>query len=273
MNSPQKPPSDQPAAPPAHPGRPVVFIVSAPSGSGKTTLCNRLLETVPELYFSVSYTTRPPRTNERQGREYCFVSRQQFERMIAADEFLEHANVYGNYYGTARRALEEARRRGQDLLLDIDVQGERQIKRRLPEALSIFILPPSRQVLESRLRSRHDDYAVKIDSEQTLRRRLEAARKEIENYPHYDYIVVNDRLPTSVEDLVSIVLSERALHSGRPLSGEEERMKERAARRRLRDCGDQLRAVLASFDINCPAPPKANAARAREEKGAPADEK
>jgi len=228
----------------------VVFIVSAPSGSGKTTLCNRLLETVPELYFSVSYTTRPPRTNEQQGRDYRFVRQEEFERMIAAGEFLEHAQVYGNYYGTARRALEEAAGRGQDLLLDIDVQGERLIKSKIPQAVSIFILPPSRAVLESRLRSRHDHYALKIDSEETLRRRLEAARKEIENYPHYDYIVVNDRLENSVQDLVSIVLSERARHAGRAVSGDEAGMRARAAKCLQANCQERLREVLDSFQID-----------------------
>src|ERR1051325_6083934 len=134
-----------------------VFIISAPSGSGKSTLVNRLMTRVPDLMFSISYTTRKPRGTEIQGRQYRFVSREEFEDMIAGGEFLEFAEVFGNYYGTHRRVLEEACASGKDLVLDIDVQGARQLKERIPEAVTIFILAPSRQILERRLRSRGED--------------------------------------------------------------------------------------------------------------------
>ena len=128
----------------------IVYIVSAPSGSGKSTLVNELFKMVRNLDFSISYTTRPPRGSEQNGKEYFFVSKAEFEAMIAADEFLEYATVFGNYYGTARRFLSEAEQKGRDLLLDIDVQGAEQIQRKLPDATSIFILPPDRKTLEER---------------------------------------------------------------------------------------------------------------------------
>ena len=131
-----------------------IFIISAPSGSGKSTLTNEVRRVVPNLEFSISYTTRPPRGSEQSGREYFFVSREEFERMLTEDEFLEYAEVFGNYYGTAKRFLREATARGHDLLLDIDVQGAAQVKQKVPEAVSIFILPPSREELERRLRRR-----------------------------------------------------------------------------------------------------------------------
>src|SRR5579864_9176827 len=134
-----------------------VFIISAPSGSGKSTLVARLMSAVPGLMFSISYTTRAPRGAEAEGHNYHFISRPQFEAMIAAEEFLEWAEVFGNYYGTHRGILEEARARGQDLVLDIDVQGARQLKCQIPEAVTVFILPPSREVLEQRLRARSED--------------------------------------------------------------------------------------------------------------------
>lgn len=188
-----------------------VFIISAPSGSGKTTLTNRLLSLVPGLQFSISYTTREPRGSEENEREYFFVSREQFEKMLAGGEFLEHACVFGNYYGTARRFLEQATRQGKDLLLDIDVQGAQQVKQKMPEAVSIFILPPSRSELELRLRSRSQ--AENVTSQEVIRRRLEEAAREIEKYPNYDYILVNDRLDESIDQLKAIVLSERSKRS------------------------------------------------------------
>src|SRR3972149_11997686 len=134
-----------------------VYIISAPSGSGKTTLVERLLREVEGVHFSVSYTTRAPRGQEQNGGEYFFVNREEFEVMIQRRELLEWAEVFGHYYGTARRFMEEARQAGQDLLLDIDVQGAAQVKQKIPEAVSIFILPPSRQELEWRLRRRGQD--------------------------------------------------------------------------------------------------------------------
>lgn len=196
----------------------ILFIISAPSGSGKTTLTNELLRVVPDLEFSISYTTRPPRGSEKHGREYFFVSREEFEEMMRRGEFLEHACVFGDYYGTARRFLDHARQLGKDLVLDIDVQGARQLKQKYPDAVSIFILPPSRKELEKRLRER--SHAEHVDSE-AIRPRLLAARKEIENYPDYDYILVNERLDTSKDQLKAIVLRERLRRSGAaPSAGE-----------------------------------------------------
>src|SRR5271170_687557 len=163
----------------------IVYIVSAPSGSGKSTLVAELLKTVRNLDFSISYTTRPPRRTEQNRKEYFFVSREEFKAMIDAGEFLEYADVFGNYYGTARRFLREAEERGHDLLLDIDVQGASQIQQKLPDATSIFILPPNRETLERRLRNRGED------REEVIQRRLVTASHEIQNYGRYDYILVN----------------------------------------------------------------------------------
>src|SRR5215470_4629139 len=205
-----------------------VFIISAPSGSGKTTLVDALRQYVPNLDFSISYTTRAPRGSEQDGREYYFISRAQFEEMIRKGDFLEYATVFGNYYGTGKTALQDAARRGHDLLLDIDVQGERQVKAKSPEAVSIFVLPPSRAELESRLRKRSRSENVR--SEEVIRRRLDTARKEIENYPNYDYILVNDRLEQSVDALQAIILAERLKRSAKPLSADEKRYLETAAK-------------------------------------------
>ena len=230
--------------------KPTVFIISAPSGSGKTTLANLLREQVPGLLFSVSHTTRTQRGSEQDGREYYFVSREEFETMLAADEFLEHAEVHGNYYGTPRRFLREAEQRGQDLLLDIDVQGEEQIKRKLPEAVAIFVLPPSKATLEKRLRDR--SYAEKIQ-EANVQGRLLAAAREVEKYPNYDYILVNDHLDRSIEQLKAIVLSERMRRSGRELSSEDRQAAATAAECRLERMRTQLKPVLASFALSTPA--------------------
>ena len=180
-----------------------VFIISAPSGSGKTTLVSRLLSSVPGLLFSVSYTTRKPRGDEVDGRSYRFVSRPDFEAMIAGGEFLEWAEVFGNYYGTHRGILEEAQAQGKDLVLDIDVQGARQLRSRIPEAVSVFILAPSRQILEHRLRARGED------REDVIERRLRDAAEEIRNYSRYDYVLINRDLDDSVTTLNAIVRAER----------------------------------------------------------------
>ena len=218
--------------------QPIVYIISAPSGSGKSTLVNELLKLVPNLDFSVSYTTRPPRGSEQNGKQYHFIRRDEFEQMIAADEFLEHADVFGNYYGTARRFLREAEQRGHDLLLDIDVQGAQQIKQKLPDAVSIFILPPDRKTLEWRLRHRSED------SEAVILRRLDTARREIENYDKYNYILINDKLEESSETLQAIVLSERLRCS---LSDTDRRMMELADRCRLTNIRKRLQPILESF--------------------------
>ena len=181
----------------------MVFVISAPSGSGKTTLLGGLLRAEHNLIFSVSYTTRKPRGNEVDGTNYHFVSREDFEARTRREEFLEWAEVFGNYYGTHRSELERASRLGANLLLDIDVKGARQLKERVPEAISIFILPPSREELEKRLRARGED------SEEVIQRRLREAAAEIENYGLYDYILVNDDVEQSTANLVAIIKAER----------------------------------------------------------------
>ncbi len=180
-----------------------VFIISAPSGSGKSTLVARLLAQVKGLMFSVSYTTRKPRGAETEGHGYHFVSREEFEAMIARGEFLEWAEVFGNYYGTHRGVLEQARAQGKDLVLDIDVQGARQLKCQIPEAVSVFILAPSREILEQRLRARGEDREEVID------RRLREAAEEIGNYLAYDYVLINRELAESEATLSAIVRAER----------------------------------------------------------------
>ncbi len=181
-----------------------VFIISAPSGSGKSTLTRELLERVPGLRFSVSYTTRCPRGREQNGKEYFFISREEFEQRIAQGEFLEHAQVFENYYGTHISELDRAAKEGVDLVLDIDVQGARQLKSKIPSAVSIFILAPSREILEQRLRARSQD------SDEVIERRLREAAEEIANYRSYDYVLVNREVASSVDTLVSIVKATRS---------------------------------------------------------------
>jgi guanylate kinase len=228
----------------------IVYIISAPSGSGKSTLVNELLKLVPKLDFSISYTTRTRRGSEQNGKQYHFVLREEFEQMIRDDEFLEHANFDGNYYGTAARFLEETGEKGHDLLLDIDVQGAAQIKRKLPEAVSIFVLPPDRKTLEWRLRKRSED------AEEVIARRLRAASREIENYDKYDYILINDDLGESIDSLEAIVLSERLRRSKAPLSAEDRKITELAERHRLANIKDRVRPILDSFST---LPPSARA--------------
>lgn len=181
----------------------IIFIISAPSGSGKSTLVGKLVKVVPGLSFSISYTTRAPRGNERQDEGYHYITREDFQQRISRGEFLEYAEVFGHYYGTHRSALDHARRQGLDLLLDIDVQGARQLKGRIPDAVSIFILAPSRGVLEQRLRARSED------SEPVIRKRLCEAAEEIRNYTAYDYVLVNREVESSLETLAAIVRAER----------------------------------------------------------------
>ena len=181
-----------------------VFIISAPSGSGKSTLVSELMRLVPRLRFSVSYTTRYPRGDERDGVDYFFISRSDFEERVARGEFLEHAEVFGNYYGTHISELDRAAAEDYDLVLDIDVQGARQLKERIPAGVSIFILAPSRQILEERLRARSQD------SEAVILRRLHDAAGEIRNYSLYDYVLVNREVAASVETLVAIVMATRS---------------------------------------------------------------
>jgi guanylate kinase len=181
-----------------------VFIISAPSGSGKSTLVHELMKLVPGLRFSVSYTTREPRGQEQNGQDYYFISREDFEARKGRDEFLESAEVFGHYYGTHQSELAKASEEGHDLILDIDVQGARQLKRRIPAAVSIFILAPSREVLEQRLRARSQD------SEPVIERRLHEAAEEIRKYSQYDYVVVNREVKASVDRLAAIVQATRS---------------------------------------------------------------
>ncbi len=221
--------------------KPLVYIISAPSGSGKSTLVNELLKSVRDLDFSISYTTRLPRGSEENGKQYYFVSRSEFEKMIRDGEFLEHAEVFGNYYGTARRFLREAEQKGHDLLLDIDVQGAAQIQQKIPDAVSIFILPPNRTTLEERLRKRSED------REEVIQRRLITAGREIQNYDRYNYILVNNILEESSAILQAIVRSERLLRSGDTLSDEQAKIVALANHCRLASVRDRLRPILASF--------------------------
>lgn len=221
--------------------KPLVYIISAPSGSGKSTLVNELLKSVSDLEFSISYTTRAPRGSETNGRQYYFVTRSEFEKMIRDDEFLEHAEVFGNYYGTARRFLHDAEQHKRDLLLDIDVQGAAQIQKKLPNATSIFILPPDRQTLEERLRKRSED------REEVIQRRLVDARREIENYDRYTFILINDHLEDSIDLLQAIVRSERLLRAGKPLSAEESKIVKLGDGCRLANVRDRVKPILDSF--------------------------
>jgi guanylate kinase len=223
-----------------------VYIISAPSGSGKSTLVNKVREIVPGLKFSISYTTRAPRAGEQNGREYFFVSPAEFEEMVRKDEFLEHAKFDGNYYGTARRFLALADQEGKDLLLDIDVQGAAQIKGRIADAVSIFIMPPNRRELEKRLRTRS------LDKEEVIQRRLVTASREIENYDKYDYILINDRLEESIDALKSILLAERLTRPGaqeeKQRSADDTDLIAKAERCRLKNVRERLKPILASFE-------------------------
>jgi guanylate kinase len=202
-------------------GLTTIFIISAPSGSGKSTLVSKILQRDPRLRFSVSYTTRKPRGKEKPGESYIFINRAEFEERVDRGEFLEHAEVFGNYYGTSREWLEQAQLEGKDLVLDIDVQGARQLKKKIPEAVTIFVLPPSRDILEQRLRMRSED------REEVIERRLRDAAEEIRNYKQYDYLLVNHRLEESTDLLASVIKAERIRRS---------RMEE------------QIRPILASFE-------------------------
>jgi guanylate kinase len=181
-----------------------VFVISAPSGSGKSTLVHELMKRVAGLRFSVSYTTREPRGQEQNGKDYFFIDRADFEARVAKDEFLEWAEVFGHYYGTNRSELERAAEDGCDLVLDIDVQGAQQLRKKIETATSIFILAPSRQELEQRLRARSQD------SPEVIERRLHEAAEEIRNYWRYDYVLVNGEVNASVERLAAIVAATRS---------------------------------------------------------------
>jgi guanylate kinase len=181
-----------------------VFIVSAPSGSGKSSLVTKLLNQVPDLAFSISYTTRKPRGNEKDGVEYFFVSDEIFEKMIEEEQFVEYAKVFDHYYGTARRSLEQTLAEGKDLLLDIDTEGAFQVKKKLPDSVSIFVMPPSFEALQTRLERRQ------LDNKETILKRLKwASQVEIHRFMSYDYVIVNEDLAASVDLLRCIIFAER----------------------------------------------------------------
>ncbi len=182
-----------------HIGRGRLFVIAAPSGAGKTSLVRALMEREPGLRFSISYTTRPQRPTEQHGRDYFFVGRDEFERMVANGEFLEHAQVFDNRYGTARRPVEAALAAGQDLILEIDWQGAAQIRKALPECVSIFILPPSRAELERRLRGRG------TDTEEVIQRRLRDAATDMAHWREFEHVVVNDDFARALGELQDIV--------------------------------------------------------------------
>ncbi len=239
----------------------IVFIISAPSGSGKTTLTAELRRVVPNLEFSISYTTRLPRGSEQSGREYFFITREEFKKMIAEEQFVEYAEVFGNYYGTARSFLREAFARGNDVILDIDVQGAAQVQKKVPEAASIFILPPSREELESRLRRRtlaENEERCKLTGEKMpadqieaiIQRRLQGASREIENYSQYDYILVNEKVEPAIDVLQAIVKAERVKHSQGPQDAEGKRALATAQLAERRHMMEQVQTILATFDFS-----------------------
>ena len=193
--------------------RGLLFIISAPSGTGKTTLAERLVQILPNLRMSRSYTSRAARSSERSGLDYNFITRTAFEQMIAAGEFLEHAEVFGNLYGTSRTDTERLQASGQDVVLVIDVQGAAQVKQSGVDHTSIFVMPPSFEILERRLRGRSSE------SEPAMQRRLAAARAEAGCYVEYDYVVINDQLEPTVVRLQEIIAAERSrMHRMRPIA-------------------------------------------------------
>ena len=218
----------------------ILFIISAPSGSGKSTLVAQLRSLVEGLEFSISYTTRRSRGSEENGREYNFTDLATFKRMAENGEFLEWAEVFGkDYYGTARSALDHARAAGKDLLLDIDVQGAKQVMQKVPEAVSIFVLPPNPEVLQMRLRHRSE--AEHMTDEEVIERRLHQARNEVKQMWDYKYALVNDVLDQAVAEMRAIVLYERGVRDGVTALAEGCRTDPRSSR---------LRAVLKSFGLD-----------------------
>lgn len=201
---------------------PLVIVVSGPSGAGKSTILQRVLLEVPRLLFSVSHTTRPPRPGEREGSDYHYVSRDEFQRLATGEKFVEWAEVHGQCYGTARSEYDRAAEEGVDLLLDLDVQGAKSVRKTFPDAVAIFILPPSYEHLERRLRSRGPA------DEATYARRLQVAAEELRMFPEYDYAIINYDLDESVESLKAII---------------------RAARSRTRRVEPAARKILSTFDF------------------------
>ena len=225
----------------------ILFIISAPSGSGKSTLVSELRKQVSGVDFAISWTTRAPRGSEENGREYYFTSREEFERMIAQGVFLEHAEVFGHLYGTARKSLDDARAAGHDLILDIDVQGAAQVRARMPEAVGVFVMPPNPRVLRTRLRNR--SRAEGVVNEEELYRRLHEASREIEKYRDYGYILVNDILDRAVAQLEAIVLAERFYRNGEAIAYRSRRVLEVAGACLQANSQERLKPVLEAFGM------------------------
>src|SRR5688572_26935248 len=180
-----------------------LYIVAAPSGAGKSSLVNTVLAKEPGIALSISFTSRAPRPGERHAQHYHFVSRAEFERMIAAGDFFEHALVHGDYKGTARQSVAPQLASGKDVLLEIDWQGARQVREKMPEAISVFILPPSRDALETRMRNRGQD------TEAVIAQRLAAAREEMSHYDEFDYVIVNEHFDAAAAELRAIFVAQR----------------------------------------------------------------
>lgn len=180
----------------------IIFVISAPSGTGKTTLCEKLLKLLPDLKLSISHTTRKPRNGERNGIDYYFIDKETFKKMIDTDEFVEWAEVYGNFYGTSKKAINSLISNGYDILLDIDTKGAKNIKKLYPDSVLIFILPPSLDELERRLINRNEDKNV-------IKLRLSKASQEISQYKFYDYVVINDNIEQASSNLLCIIHAER----------------------------------------------------------------
>lgn len=197
--------------------RRLLFVVSAPSGGGKTSLCERAAASVPDLVHSVSYTTRALRPDEQNGTDYHFVDVATFRRMIAAGEFAEWAEVHGHLYGTSRPLLEGTLAAGKDVVLDIDTQGAAQIRRAYPESVSVFVVPPTWEQLEARLRDRG------TEGEEEIGRRMRRAREEVREYPAYGYVIVNDRFEKALQELVAVITAERCRSARADLSFLSER--------------------------------------------------
>lgn len=183
--------------------RGTLYIVAAPSGAGKSSIVNATLARDPQIALSISFTSRAPRPGERHAEHYHFVSAEEFQRMIAAGDFFEHALVHGDWKGSARQSVEPQLAAGHDVLLEIDWQGARQVREKVPDAVTVFILPPSRQALEERMRKRGQD------SEETIARRLAAAREEMSHYDEYDYVIVNEDFDTAVGEMCAIFVASR----------------------------------------------------------------
>ena len=180
-----------------------LYIVAAPSGAGKSSIVNACLARDPNICLSISFTSRAPRPGERHAEHYHFVEAREFERMVAAGDFFEHARVHGDWKGTARQSVEPQLAAGRDVLLEIDWQGALQVRAQMPDAVSVFILPPSRQALEERMRARGQD------SDEVIRRRLAAAREEMSHYDEFDYVIVNEHFATAVDEMCAIFTASR----------------------------------------------------------------